>query len=218
MKVNKVEDGGVGSPTHSMKLLNKLITEFSSVFFAVDSRKAMREQLGQLVAILDLMDERDEKYQELSEVRIPKLKEEIKDNDAVLRRNNEDLRMQIQQGLYKEGYPQTGAMYDTFIDKMELDLEETQIRIDSKLEILSATFKFQLDPRWVEIQLEGYKKNIKALKENLEDIQAMVIKVTKDISEQNERIKARRIQIIEILKDLKVDVSEFIGKSPDYIG
>lgn len=209
---------GVSSPTHSLKLLNKLVSEFSSNFFDMNSRKVMREQLGNLPKILDEMDKKDEEYQQVPEVKIKSLVEELKANDEILKKNHENTREQIQIGLYKEGYSQANPMYDSFIERMELDLEEAQLKLDSGIVVEHPTFNFQTNPRWIEIQIILHNRNIVAIKSNLEDINEMLEKVKKLIVEQNERIKTRRFQIIEELKELKVDVSEYVNKVPDYIG
>lgn len=160
-----------------------------------------------------------EKRKENREIkRVDELKREIKENDLVLKKNHEKTKEQIQVGLYQKGYPQGNPMYDSYIDKMKLDLEDAQIRIDSGLKLINPTFEFQTDPRWVEIQKECIKRNIKAIKGNLEEVEKRVEEVKKDIVAQNQRINLRRIQIIEDLKKQGENVSEFIEKVPSYIG
>ena len=101
---------------------------------------------------------------------------------------------------------------------MKLDIEEAQIKVDSGFSIVIPTFTFQRSKRWLEIQMEFNKRNIKAIKENLEEIEKQVIDAKAELKEQNQRINLRRIQIIEELKKAGEDVSEFTGKTPDYIG
>ena len=149
---------------------------------------------------------------------VKELKQELKENDEVLKKNHEKPKEQVQVGLYQLGYPPGSPMYDSYLDKMRLDMEDAQIKVDSKLEVLNPIWLFQTSKRWKEIQLEYHKRNIKALKNNIAEVGKQVEKVKKAITVQNERIKARRIQIIDQLKELKVDVSEFTGKVPDYIG
>ncbi len=217
-KEKKVNKEGVVSPAHVLKLLDKIGIECNSSFFDANSRKVMKDKIGQIVPLLDLMDERDETYQRIPEVMIPALKEELKKNDALLKKNHENVREQIQIGLYQKGYPTTSPMYDTFLEKMKLDLEDAQIKVDSNIELITPTFKFQTNERWKEIQLEYNKRNVKAIKDNIKETETQIELVKKDITEQTERMKARRLQIIEELKDLKEDVSEFTGKTPEYIG
>ena len=218
VKQKVVDKGKAVSPAHVIKLLDKIGLECHSSFFDLNSRKVIRARLEALPQLLDKMDEQDDVYQELPEVRIPALKEELKRNDEILKNNHENFREQMQIGLYKEGYPQSASMYDSFMEKMELDLEEDQLKLKSGLIVLSPTFEFQNNPRWIAIQKILYERNIKTLQDNLQDLQKMIDKVKKIIAEQGKRIKLRRLQIIDILKELKVDVTEFTEKTPDYIG
>lgn len=214
----KVDQQGNSSPEHALKLLGRVGTELNGSFFDVNSRKVMREMLESLPEFLDKMDERDEKFQMLPENRIPELKKEIASNDEILRRNHENKEDQIQIGLYQRKWILPGSpRHDQVIEKTKLDIEDVQIRIDSKIELACPIFKYQENARWREIQLLLHKRNIKALRENLEATEKSVNEVKEDIAKQNQEIKLRRIQIIEELKKLKVDVTEYSGKVPDYI-
>ena len=149
--------------------------------------------------------------------RIDELTKELKGNDEVLKKNHENLRNQVQEGLYKLGFPVGSAWYDSMLELMKMEAEETKIKLDN-LEVLNPTFKFQTVPRWLEIQRKMNEKNLKAKEENIKEIEKNVKQVKEDIEKQNQRIKFRRIQIIDILISYKVDVSEFTDKVPSYIG
>ena len=218
MEKKRIIKSGVTSPAHVLKLLDRIGIECKSGFFDVNTRKVMRDKLSQIVPLFDEMEKKDEDYQNLPQIRIPALKKELKVNDEVLKKNHENTNQQIQIGLYQKGFPQTSPMYDSLLEKMKLDLEDAQIKLDSGLKLMNPTFEFQTNPRWVEIQKEYHKQNIKAIGNNVKEILKQVEEVKKGITTQNERIKARRIQIIDELKDLKEDVSEFADKTPNYIG
>ncbi len=211
--------GGQGdnSPEHVLKLLGRIGTEMNSSFFDVNSRKTMRGMLEKLPELLDTMDKRDEDFQMLPENRIPELKEEIKRNDEILRKNHESKNHQIQTGLYQKGLPPGSPMFDSLLERMKDDLEDAKLKLDSGLKTVNPVFVFQTNPRWVELQKKLHNRNIKALKENMQEIENNVKEVEADIANQNQKIKLRRIQIIDELKKLKVDVRDFEDKVPDYI-
>ena len=71
------------------------------------------------------MDKKDENYQNQPEMMIPSLREELKKNDMVLKKNHEETNKQIQIGLYRKGFPQGSPMYDTLLEKMRLDFLES---------------------------------------------------------------------------------------------
>ncbi len=143
---------------------------------------------------------------------------EIKRNDEVLRKNKEDYDDQVMAGLYMEKYPPEAPLYSTFLEKMELDLEEVEIALASDMEIVNPMFKFQADPRWLEIQQVKQKKQAELLKVNITDLGKMIAKVKNDIETHNGRMVERRIQILEDLAGLGEDVSELKAGSPNYIG
>ena len=217
-KEKVVSKGKDNSPEHVLKLLGRVGTELSTSSYDSNSRRIMRDMLEKLPKFLDKMDEQDEKYQNLPEIRIPQLKEEIKRNDEVLRKNHEETDKQIQVGLYQKGYPPTSPMYNTMIEKMKLDREEAQIKLDSNFEIMNPVFQFQTNSRWKEIQKTYHKRNIKAIDEGLVELEKQVAEVRADVEKQNQRINLRRIQIVEELKKSGEDVSEYTGKTPSYIG
>lgn len=150
--------------------------------------------------------------------RIEELGKEIRDNDEILRKNHEEEKDQVQLGLCKRGYPPSAPMYDSLIERTKLEIEEKQIVLNSKFRTHSPTFDYQVNTRWKEIQNIFYEKNVSALKAKLELLEGDVKIVKADIAKQNERIKLRRIQIVEELKKLGEDTSELTGKVPSYIG
>lgn len=148
--------------------------------------------------------------------RIEELSNELKAIDEVQKKNKEQYKLQVQIGLYGKGYPQGSPMYDTLLDKMKLEVEGLQIQIDSGYKTTYPDFEFQRHPRWIEIQLEFARRNLKANQENIIEIEKNLAEVENAIAEQQIRIEARRTQILDELKSMKVDISEF--KTPNYIG
>lgn len=150
--------------------------------------------------------------------KIKDLKDELQKIDEIMKKNAEDLRGQIQIGLHggrriSEGSP----MWDTLIDRITLECEEIQIKLDSGFKPINPQFEYQRNQRWIEIQKEFHERSLKAMKENLMSLQSDVEKVKQAIAEQTERIKSRRVQIIEELQKIGVNTSEF-ANPPDYIG
>jgi len=141
--------------------------------------------------------------------RINELKAEIKANDEMLKKNKDKRKLQIQIGLIKAGFPPSSGMYDILTEKLEFDLKINKICIDSKYEVVNPTFKFQADPEWQKLQVTRCINSKEENEANLKTVKESVAKVEAAIDEQNERIVARRLQIIDELKKLKQDVSEF---------
>lgn len=157
------------------------------------------------------------RFEKKRQERIKELREELIKNDEILKKNKENHTIQVQMGLWKKGYPQSSPMYDTLIEKMEYDIKEFKIKLDSGFNVVNPTFAFQQDPRWIDMQIEIHKKMLKATEDNIAEIRKNMGEVENDIIAQNERIKERRTQIIEELGELGEDISEIKEKSPDYI-
>ncbi len=149
---------------------------------------------------------------------VSRLTKELLANDELYKKNTENHDTQVMLGLYKKGYPQAAPMYTTFIDKLKLDIEETQIALDSDMVVVNPMFAFHTNPRWIEIQQVKQKKQIELDTENLLEVEKIVAEVKTDITAQNGRIKERRVQILEDLSGLGEDVSELKAGSPNYIG
>ena len=152
------------------------------------------------------------------EENIATLRKELGDNDELYKKNTEQYDTQVMLGLYKKGYPQAAPLYSTFIEKLKLDIEETQIALDSDMVVVNPMFAFHTNPRWAEIQQIKQKKQIELDTENLLEVEKIVAEVKTDITAQNGRIKERRVQILEDLAGLGEDVSELKAGSPNYIG
>ncbi len=216
-KSMKVKSEVIGEPTHILKLLNKIDTELCNNFFEMKARTQIREMVGNLPLILDDMDSKDEDFQNLPENKIKSLWKELEDKSELLKRNKEQFHLQVQVGLLHKGYPQGNPMYHTWIERTKMELEEDQMKIDSKLKIINPMFEFQNNKRWKEIQIKMTTRKIKATKENLKLVEQQVEEVKNDITAQNEKIKNRRVQILEELEKLGEDVKELKKKAPDYI-
>ena len=152
------------------------------------------------------------------EAKVNALKKELIANDEVLRKNIEEPLMQVQRGLCRKGLPPDAPLYDSLLEKLGLDIEETDIILNHGMRVANPLFEFHKDERWIEIQKIKNEKCLKALKANFAEIEKNVAEVKSDIEHQNERIKARRTQIIEELKALGEDVSVITEKAPSYIG
>ena len=142
---------------------------------------------------------------------------ELRRNDEMLKKNKEEHRMQVQIGLHKKGLPPGSPMFDTLLEKMKMDIEVEQIKVDLGFKCINPVFEFQRSKRLAEIQMEMSQKHVKAMKGNVAEIEKNLEEVKNDIIAQNERMKDRRVQILEELEKLGEDVSELKKEVPDYI-
>jgi len=147
---------------------------------------------------------------------IKTLKEEIVKNDDVVKRNIETKDTQIHISLIQNhGYNPNNPMYNTFLERMEFDLLETNMKLKDHTP-LYPVFAYQKNPEWLALQLELLDKHKKALVEAISDLKEQIHEAEKIILEQNERWGERRVLLIDRLKELKVDVKDFA--EPSYIG
>lgn len=151
------------------------------------------------------------------EEEVKQLRDELVESDGVLKRNIENPKMQIQIGLIKKGFPSSGGMYDTMIERMNFEARELQMQIESKFEVINPLFQFQKNPEWRTLQRERAENNLTAIQGNIEEITKSVEETKNEITAQTARIKERRTQIIARLKELGEDTSGFDEKTPDYI-
>ena len=217
-KNNKEEKKGSGDSIHVLKLFERTAVEIKRVFFEHNMRVQIRELLGEFEDSLKDMEKKDFEYNQLPEIKIKNLREELERNDRILEKNEKGLRNQIQEGLYKKGYPVGSAWYDSMLEKMKMDIQEINLKLDSGFEAKYPQFYFQLNPKWIELQMLFHKKNLDAIKENIKELEHNIEIVQQEINEQTERVTARRNQILEELEVLGQDISEFTKKNHDYIG
>lgn len=217
-KSNKEEKKVIGDVTHVLKLFERIAIKIGRVNFEHNMRVQVRELLGEFEDALKGMEKKDEDYNNLPEIKIKNLREELERNDRILEKNEKDLRNQIQEGLYKKGYPVGSAWHDSMLEKMKLDVKETNLKVESGFEVVTPQFKFQKNPEWIELQVLFHKKNLEAIKENIKELEHNVENVKQEIDAQTERVTQRRFQILEELEKLGQDVSEFTKKNHDYIG
>src|SRR3990167_12597 len=204
------------NPGHVLKLLNKITEECSSNYFDMNSRKQIAESIEAVANILKDQENRDDDFHNIPENKINNLRREIEGNDKMLKKNQEDLRHQIQERLYMDKVLSPGMpWYDTIIMKAELEMEEIEIKLKHGIETAYPTFSYQKDSRWIEIQLETLQKNLKAIKESLNEMHSAVEIAKQKINEQNDRMTARREQALDELRELGIDVSEYLSKPAD---
>lgn len=224
MKKNNKEKAEVKEPKnsgdvgHVIKLWDRLTLEMNRVFLEHRLREQVRHLINNnIVPRIQDMEKRDEEYQNLPEVRSKLMVEEIRRNDEILNRNKNNLREQIQKGLYQKGMQQQigSVWYDDLIEKMQEDAEEINIKLESQLAVINPQFAYQKDSRWIGIQIKFLKHNLEATQNNLGVIKQSVEEVKQDIAKQNEKIIGRRSQIIEELQNLGQDVSEFSANPPE---
>ena len=143
------------------------------------------------------------------------LKEELQKNDEILRKNIEHLNRQIQVGLYNKGYPQGSPMFDNLLTTLKLKVKESDLKIKTEFRMINPAYEFQTMKEWKDIQIEQERELQRVNFDNIKEIEENVEKVRQDITEQTERITARRNQILEQLKDMGQDVADY--SAPDYI-
>ena len=162
-KNNKEEKKGSGDSVHVLKLFERIAIEIGRVNFEPNMRVEIRELLGEFENALKEMEKRDFEYNQLPEIKIKNLREELERNDRILEKNEKDLRNQIQEGLYKKGYPVGSPWYYSVIEKMRLDVKELNLKLDSGFEVESPQFKFQRNPEWINLQIDFHRKNLEAI-------------------------------------------------------
>lgn len=148
---------------------------------------------------------------------IKDLMEELNRKDEMLKKNIEQYDIQVQQGLAKKGLP-LEKLYTILVKEREFDIEETEIMIESGMEIINPTYAYHNDKRWVDIQVRKQKDYLERLKKDVALIKKDVEEVKNDIVAQNGRIKERKIHIIEELEKLGEDVKDLKNNKPNYIG
>ena len=206
-----------GEVVHVMKLLNQLSRRLPDCYFEIDERKRVRGFLSSIEEGIKQMDVVDIDLQNQPENKKKNLRAEIIKNDEFLKKNAERHRIQVQRGLIQKGYPQSSPFYDDLIQTIKLDVADLKIKVDGGFKAIHPTFVFQGDPEWEKVQQTIHEKKLIANEKNLAEITKNVEEVERDIVKQNERIKIRRKQIIEELKELKADVFDFDEKPPSYI-
>ena len=202
---------------HVLNLFNQLAIKVFDCHFESNVRIQVRGLVKQISNGLDMMDETDEELQSQPENKKKNLRAEIIKNDELLKKNIENKKIQIQRGMINKGFPKSSQMHDVLLEDTRLEIEDLKIRIGTNYQVVGATFEFQKAATWVGIQLAIHKRRLKEIESSYEEILACKEEVERDIVKQNERIKIRRKQIIEELKELKVDVSDFDEKPPSYI-
>src|SRR3990167_8115277 len=208
-----------GDVSHVLKLWDRVTLEMNRVFLDYKLRNSIKQLINEnILKRMEDMEKMDVKFNNLPEQKINSLREEIERNDKILKNNTENLRNQIQEGLYKRGFPVGSAWYDSLLEKLKLDIEEANLKLDSGFEVLNPQFTFQKNPRWIELQILFHQKNLEAIKSNMKEVEDNAEAVKQEINEQNERIVARRSQILEELEALGEDISGFSKQNHDYIG
>ncbi len=222
MAKKKIQNGipvaQVGEANHIMRLVNTITAKIQNSYLDVEQRETLNQLFSLIQERIKIMEDNDEEFQKLPENRIKSMQEELKANDALIKKNKDDYRIMVQVGLRGKGYPQEGIMYDTLIEDCEFDISELKMEIDSEYRICNAQYAYQLDAEWQNLQLKKAEKQLKTKTKSLKEIKQMVSEVENDITAQNERIKNRRVQIIEELKKLGVKDIPEEKKNQNYIG
>lgn len=96
------------------------------------------------------------------------------------------------------------------IKVMNRSMEKLQLQIDG-LEPVMPKFKFETDPRYIEIQKEELSEEKASKVKHLEE----TIKLRDELKE---RVPKTKVEINEIEKKLKVELTDFKKEKLDYIG
>ncbi len=223
MVKKKIEKGipaaQVGEANHIMRLVNTITAKIVNSYLDVEQRETLNQLFSLIQERIKIMEDNDEEFQKLPENRIKALQEEIKAKDALFKRNKDEHVVAVQIGLIqKKSYPETGLIYDKFLETAKFGLDNMKFKIDSGYKVMNPIYEFQKNPEWIKLQLENTKKQYVAAKVGYEGIKQQVEEVENDITAQNERIKNRRVQIIEELKKLGVKDIPEEKKNRNYIG
>ena len=223
MAKKKIQNGipkeQIGEANHIMRLVNTITAKITNSYLDVEQRETMNKFFLFIQERVKIMEDNDEKFQNLPENKVNSLQEELKTKDALLKRNKDEHVVAVQIGLIqKKSYPETGLIYDKFLETAKFGLDNMKFKIDSGYKVMNPIYEFQKNPEWIKLQLENTKKQYAAAKVGYEGIKQQVEEVENDITAQNERIKNRRVQIIEELKKLGVKDIPEEKKNQNYIG
>ncbi len=218
MAKKKEQKDNVGEANHIMRLVKTITAKMGESYLNANQRKVITELFDYVKEEVKRMESVDEEYQNLPENRIKLLQEELKNNDELLKKNKGQHTIMVQIGMIKRGYPQNGIMYDSMIEDGEFNIEELKMKIDSEFLVANPQFHYQEKSEWMNLQLENAKKQLKVSIKSLKEIKQQVEEVENDLTAQDGRMKARRIQIIEDLKKLGVKDIPQEKKNQEYIG
>src|SRR3990167_3494140 len=122
-----------GDVSHVLKLWDRITIEMNRVFLDYKLRNQIKQLINEnILKRMEDMEKKDMEFQNLPEQKISNLRGELERNDNILKNNTENPRNQIQKGLYEKEIPIGSAWYDSLLEKMKLDIEETQLKLDSE--------------------------------------------------------------------------------------
>ena len=148
---------------------------------------------------------------------VKEIKEEIDKNDQVHKRNKENFKVQVQVSLIQHaGYNPNNPMYDTFLERMEVDMTNTNFQLDSKMKVINPQYEYQTNPKWVELQMKILNKTKTALDKAITELKLQITTAEDTIKEQITRWEERRSALISRLKELGEETKEL--EKPTYIG
>lgn len=219
VKTKKVKTDS-GEAAHILRLFNTISSKMEKSFLDDGQRKQVNAFWDFIKDQMDQMEQRDEDFQNLPKNKIESLQKELIKNDKHIQKNIDEHNLMVQVGLQSsKGFPQGAMMYDDLIRDAEYDLKILKKKIDYEYKVLNAEYEYQTDSEWVKLQLENAIQQYKTSTKNLNEIKQNVSEVENDIIAQMERIKNRRIQILEELKVLGIDLTDKKQqKDKSYIG
>lgn len=153
------------------------------------------------------------------EERMKSLPDEIEKNDEILRKNKTDYRMQVQKGLWKKHYPKDSPVYWFLLEQMKLEVKELDIKLQHGFKSLTPTFSYETLSSWENLLAERAKIKKLNCESNIAEIEKNVQIVRAEIAEQETVIRNRRVQVLEEMKELGMDVTKYTEvKDDSYIG
>ncbi len=138
---------------------------------------------------------------------VKELMEELQRNEVLLKRNKEHPRVSVQVSLRRDHGYGGNMMYDAALDKLSLDIQETELTLKSKFEVIHPIFKFQTDPKWRAMQITKAERELKEYQENFEELTKQVATVKDSIAKQETNIANRKEQILELFKKWGIDIN-----------
>ena len=113
-----------GDVSHVLRLWDRVTLEMNRVFLDYKLRNNIKQLISEnILKRMEDMEKVDTEFQNLPENKIKNLRKELERNDGILKANTENTRNQVQEGLYKRGFPVGSVWYDSLIEKMKLDIE-----------------------------------------------------------------------------------------------
>ena len=102
--------------------------------------------------------------------------------------------------------------------ELNLEVEMDKAKLDGGLRVIDPKFEFETTQRWQELNKEAVELSIKKKQQNMQQALQAYDAEFRKIEEQQERIPKIEEEILENMKRMGINTSEYENNRPDYIG